>query len=48
MVNLNTGKKTYKTYEDVRDYYEQFRAVNCGKSQSRLVESGCIVPKYKK
>ena len=45
-VNLATGKKKYKTYEEVRVFYENFRSRcdNSIKKNNPNVENGCTKP----
>jgi hypothetical protein len=47
IINKDTGKPPYKTYEYVRDYYEQFRA-RCQQTGQTNQGTGCVVPLYKK
>lgn len=43
-VNINLGKETYKTYEEVREFYEHFRARCTVERPIDGKEKGCTVP----
>ena len=47
IVNLRTNKPIYKTYEEVRNIYEQYRA-KCTDKTKRITEVGCTTPLYRK
>ena len=44
LVNKNLGKENYKTYEEVRDFYENFRSRCSAKKEDSKIEKGCVVP----
>ena len=52
MVNRNLGKENYKTYEEIRELYENFRArctVNYKREETKeedKIEKGCTEPLY--
>ena len=52
MVNKNLGKENYKTYEEIRELYENFRArctVNYKRDETKeedKIEKGCTEPLY--
>ena len=43
-INLSLGKKKYKTFEEVRETYNHFRAKCTQLSTNSSKESGCILP----
>jgi len=45
-INCQLDKKIELKYEDVRDFYEQFRA-RCSKPKKKGVHGGCYEPTYK-
>ena len=52
LVNTNLGKPKYKTYQEIRDRYENFRS-RCledteTSSSERKIEKGCVKPLYGK
>ena len=45
-VNRNLGKEIYKTYDDVREFYEHFRARCTVERQPKGKDKGCTLPLY--
>lgn len=53
-INIRTNKPVYKSYDEVRDFYNQFRS-NCNdkllipiKQIDKTLDRGCVVPLHKK